>query len=80
MSRFNPLEAMKRLEAAGIPQAHAEAIAAEIWASKCCRAREVSTKRADPALDRMTVRLSIFAVAAVSLACAVLGAVLFGRA
>jgi hypothetical protein len=34
MSRYNPLEAAKRLEAAGIPRPHAEAIATEIWASK----------------------------------------------
>jgi hypothetical protein len=80
MSRYNPLEAVKRLEASGIPRAHAEAIAAEIWASKCCRATEVSTEQGDSALDRLTVRLSLLAVAAVLLACVVLGMLLFGRA
>ena len=37
MSRYNPLEAAKRLEAAGIPRPHAEAIATEIWASKTAK-------------------------------------------
>lgn len=43
MSRYNPLEAAKRLEAAGIPRPHAEAIAAEIWAGKTARTDTASS-------------------------------------
>ena len=77
MNAFNPLESMKRLEQAGIPREHAEAIAAEIDASKKALGTEAySCEQLAAALDRLTIRLSVIMVAAASLACIVLGVVL----
>jgi hypothetical protein len=76
MNPFNPLEATKRLEAAGIARGHAEAIASEIYASRNDLAMKASKEQLDAALDRMTIRLGIVMVATVLLASSVLGVVL----
>ena len=73
MNAYNPLEAMKRLQQAGIARQHAEAIAAEIGDGM---GGLVTEEQLDAALDRVTIRLSIIMAAVVSLACTVLGTVL----
>jgi len=77
MNAFNPLEATKRLEAAGIARGHAEAIASEINASNDDLVTKDFFKRElDAALDRVTIRLGLIVVGAITLACTVLGTVL----
>ena len=78
MKAFNPLECVKRLEAVGITQPHAEAIAAEIDAFRNALATRLDREQFEAALDRTGVRLCIFTLAFTSLACAVLGVVLSG--
>ena len=77
MNAFNPLESTKRLEAAGIARGHAEAIASEINASNDdLVTRDYFKRELDAALDRVTIRLGLIVVAAITLACTVLGTVL----
>jgi hypothetical protein len=76
MNAINPLECVKRLEAAGIARPHAEAIAAEINAARNDLASKLYREQLEAALDRTAIRLCIFTVAFTSLACAVLGVVL----
>ena len=77
MNAFNPLESTKRLEAAGIARGHAEAIASEINASNDdLVTRDYFKRELDAALDRVTIRLGLIVVGAITLACTVLGTVL----
>ena len=77
MNAFNPLESTKRLEAAGIARGHAEAIASEINASNDdLVTRDFFKRELDAALDRVTIRLGLIVVGAITLACTVLGTVL----
>ena len=85
MNAFNPLEATKRLEAAGIARGHAEAIAAEINAG----ADDLVTKtyfseklgdfsamldaKLDAALTKQTIRNSVVTGGIVAAATSVLG-------
>jgi len=76
MKPFNPLEATKRLEAAGIARDHADAIASEIYASRNDPAIKASGEKLDAALDRLTIRLGIVMAVTVLLASSVLGVIL----
>ena len=77
MNAFNPLESTKRLEAAGIARGHAEAIASEINASNDdLVTRDYFKRELDAALDRVTIRLGLTVVGAITLACTLLGTVL----
>jgi len=77
MNAFNPLESTKRLEAAGIARGHAEAIASEINASNDdLVTRDYFKRELDAALDRVTIRMGLIVVGAITLACTVLGTVL----
>ena len=77
MNAFNPLESTKRLEAAGIARGHAEAIASEINASNDdLVTRDYFKRELDAALDRVTIRLGLIVVGAITLACTLLGTVL----
>ena len=77
MNAFNPLESTKRLEAAGIARGHAEAIASEINASNDdLVTRDFFKRELGAALDRVTIRLGLIVVGAITLACTVLGTVL----
>ena len=77
MNAFNLLESTKRLEAAGIARGHAEAIASEINASNDdLVTRDFFKRELDAALDRVTIRLGLIVVGAITLACTVLGTVL----
>lgn len=73
MNAYNPLESMKRLQQAGITRRHAEAIAAEIGDGM---SNLVTNERLDAALDRVTIRLGLIVVGAITLACTVLGVIL----
>jgi len=73
MNAYNPLEAMKRLQQAGIARQHAEAIAAEIGDGM---GNLVTGEQLEAALDRVTIRLGLIVVGAITLACTVLGVVL----
>ena len=77
MTAFNPLESTKRLEAAGIARGHAEAIASEINASNDdLVTKEFFKRELDAALDRVTIRLGLIVVGAITLTCTVLGVAL----
>jgi hypothetical protein len=77
VNAFNPLESTKRLEAAGIARGQAEAIASEINASNDDLVTKDFFKRElDAALDRVTIRLGLIVVGAITLACTLLGTVL----
>ncbi len=74
MNLYNPLDAMKRLEASGLERRHAEAIASEINES----GRDLVTKdflkeHLDSALAKQTVRMGGLIAAVIALATTILG-------
>ena len=73
MNVYNPLTSMKRLEGAGLPRQHAEAIASEISEGT----RDYITKeQMDASLDRQTIKLGGFIAALVALPTTILGVVI----
>ena len=76
MNAYNPLEAMKRLEQAGIARQHAEAIAAEISDGVGdLVTKEYLKEQLDAALDKQTIKIGILMSAIIALACTVMGVV-----
>ena len=85
MNAYNPLQSTRRLEAAGLGRAQAEAIASEIGDSKndlvttdvlTLKLDTLDTKfetRLDAALNRQLVRIGILFAALMTLACSVIG-------
>ena len=74
MNAYNPLESMKRLEAAGIERRHAEAIAGEIREGTDQLVTDASLKQQlDAAIDRVTVKFGIMTATIVGIATAILG-------
>ena len=70
MTAYNPLDSMRRLEAAGMERRQAEAIADEIHD----RTTDLVTKdMLEAALDRQTIKLGGFVAALIALATTVLG-------
>jgi hypothetical protein len=70
MNAYNPLDSMRRLEAAGLERRQVEAIAAEINDGT----NPLVTKDLlDAALDRQTIRIAGFVAAMIALATTVLG-------
>jgi hypothetical protein len=70
MNAYNPLDAMKRLEAAGLERRQAEAIAGEINDGT---SGLVTKEQLDAALDRTTIRIGILTSGIVAVATTVLG-------
>ncbi len=74
MNVYNPLDAMKRLEAAGLERRQAEAIASEINDGK---SQLVTTDQLDTALDafgnKLLVKIGLLIAGVVGLACTILG-------
>ena len=73
MNAYNPLSSMKRLESAGLPRQHAEAIAAEINEGTLDL---VTNDQLNAALDRQTIKIGAIVGGIVALACTILGVVL----
>ena len=74
MNVYNPLDAMKRLEAAGLQRGHAEAIASEINESgRELVTKDYLTEQLETALAKQTIRLGGLVAAIVALATAVIG-------
>lgn len=74
MNAFNPLEATKRLQAAGITRRHAEAIASEINSSNDdLVTKDYFQERLDTALAKQTVRNGIVTSGIVAVATTLLG-------
>ena len=72
MNAYNPLASMKRLEDAGVPRPHAEAIASEISDGT----NDFVTKdMLEAALDKQTIKIGIMVSAIVALACTVVGTI-----
>ena len=72
MNAYNPLSSMKRLEGAGLPRQHAEAIASEISDGT----RDYVTKaQLDASLDKLLIKLGIMTSGIVALACTIMGVV-----
>lgn len=70
MNMYNPLESTKRLEAAGLAGAQAEAIASEINDGTNDL---VTHAQLEAALDRTTIRIGILTSGIVAVATAILG-------
>lgn len=70
MNMYNPLESTKRLEAAGLARAQAEAIASEINDGTNDL---VTHAQLEAALDRTTIRIGILTSGIVAVATAILG-------
>ena len=70
MNAFNPLEATKRLVAAGITRRHAEAIASEIGDGM---SNLVTDEKLDAALAKQTIRNGVVTSGIVAVATTVLG-------
>ena len=74
VNAFNPLEATKRREAAGIVRGHAEAIASEIDGTVSnLVTTEYFRERLDAALDKQMIRMSVINAGMLTLACTILG-------
>ena len=70
MNAYNPLEAMKRLQQAGIARQHAEAIAAEIGGGM---SNLVTGEQLEAALAKQTIRSGVVTAGIVAVATSVLG-------
>lgn len=74
MNAFNPLEATKRLQAAGIARRHAEAIASEINAgTDDFVTKDYFKRELDAALAKQTVRNGVVTSGIVAFATTLLG-------
>ena len=74
MNAFNPLESMKRLEAAGLERRQAEAIAAEIDGGVTeLVTKEYLRDQLESALAKQTVRIGVLTSGIVAVGTAVLG-------
>ena len=73
MNAYNPLDATRRLQAAGLGRSEAEAIATEVNGST---GNLVTKEQLDPTIDKLTIRLSVILGGIVTLACTILGVVL----
>ncbi len=73
MNVYNPLNSMKRLEAAGLSRQHAEAIAGEISEGT---SDYVTKAQLDAALDRLLIKIGIMMSGIIALACTVMGAII----
>jgi hypothetical protein len=74
VNAFNPLEATKRLQAAGITRRHAEAIASEINASNDdLVTKDYFREKLDTALAKQTIRNGVVTSGIVAVATTVLG-------
>jgi hypothetical protein len=70
MNAYNPLDAMKRLEAAGLERRQAEAIAGEINDGT---SGLVTKEQLDAPLERTTIRIGILTSGIVAVATTMLG-------
>lgn len=70
MNSYNPLTSAQRLEAAGMPRKHAEAIAGEINEGNNDL---VTEKMLESALAKQTIRIGVLTSGIVAVATAVLG-------
>jgi hypothetical protein len=70
MNAYNPLDSMKRLEAAGVERRQAEATAGEINDGT---SNLVTKEQLEAALDKTTIRIGILTSGIVAVATAVLG-------
>lgn len=76
MNAYNPLDAMKRLEAAGLERRQAEAIAGEIGESGRGLVTEDFLKQQLDALsDKLLVRIGLMVSGIIALACTIIGVV-----
>jgi hypothetical protein len=74
MNLYNPLDATKRLEAAGMERRMVEAIASEINDGKSdLVTKEDLRQQLDAALDKQTIKLGGFVAALFALATTILG-------
>lgn len=73
MNAFNPIAMMQRLEASGFKRGQAEALADEM---RSAIVPLVTQEQLDASLNKQTIRLGVIVVAAVTLACTVLGVIL----
>ena len=72
MNAYNPLASMKRLEEAGVPRPHAEAIASEISDGT----NDLVTKDVlEAALDKQTIKMSIIIAGMLTLTCTIIGTI-----
>ena len=72
MNAYNPLASMKRLEDAGVPRPHAEAIASEISEGT----NDFVTKNMlEAALDKQTIKISIIMAGMLTLTCTIIGTI-----
>jgi hypothetical protein len=77
MNAFNPLESMKRLEAAGLERRHAGAIAAEIIESSSdLVTKDYFREQLDAALARQTLRVGALTSAIAAVATSILGVII----
>ena len=72
MNAYNPLDATKRLEAAGLERRYAEAIASEITGGT---ADLVTKDQLEAALDKQTIKMSVIMAAMLTLFSTVIGVV-----
>ncbi len=70
MNAYNPLDSMKRLEAAGLERRHAEAIADE---TREGTEEHITKEQLDASLDKQTIKLGGFVAAMIVVATAILG-------
>jgi hypothetical protein len=74
MNAYNPLTATKRLEAAGLPRQHAEAIAFELDdGTSDLVTKEYLSDQLETALAKQTVRIGVLTSGIVAVATTVLG-------
>jgi hypothetical protein len=77
MNAYNPLSSTKRLEAAGMPRAQAEAIAFEITESTDdLVTNEKLDSALESAINKGVIKIGIMTSAIVALACSVMGVLL----
>ena len=77
MNAYNPLDSMKRLEAAGLERRQAEAIASEIGESGRALVWEDFLKQQLDALsDKLLVRIGLMVSGIIALACTIIGVVI----
>ena len=76
MNAYNPLDAMKRLEASGLERRQAEAIASEINDGKSnLVTRDDLKQQLDALADKLLVKIGLLVSGVVALACTVMGVV-----
>ncbi|HEX8486228.1 hypothetical protein [Sphingomonas sp.] len=74
MNAYNPLDSMRRLEAAGLERRQAEAIANEINEGKSdLVTREDLKQQLDAIADKLLIKVGIMVAAIVAMACSIMG-------